>query len=93
MPTFQLLALNNTTILWFVQSRVSSEKFYQNQTMIANDAVEQFNDAAELGLRNSPVKLWTSAAMLSELYPDESPDGIHIGPVALRYVSSLGRLK
>ncbi|XP_047110561.1 N-acetylneuraminate 9-O-acetyltransferase isoform X1 [Schistocerca piceifrons] len=74
-----------TQVLWVLQAPVNAEKLQPHRSMITNEQIELYNKAASQILLHSRALLWSSTKLVAQGSPDETTDGIHLGPTALKY--------
>ncbi|XP_067001977.1 N-acetylneuraminate 9-O-acetyltransferase [Anabrus simplex] len=72
-------------VLWTLQEPVDREKLHPARAMITNEQIDKYNKAAVEILRHSSAQLWSSSRQVAQGNLDESPDGIHLGPLALKH--------
>uniref|UniRef100_A0A914WER7 Cas1p 10 TM acyl transferase domain-containing protein n=1 Tax=Plectus sambesii TaxID=2011161 RepID=A0A914WER7_9BILA len=74
---------SNATVVWLMQADVDEARMKHQS--YSNAVIRRYNNEAHAVLSYSTVKLWYSAPMLSNNHKSDSPDGIRLGHVALKY--------
>ncbi|XP_071791934.1 N-acetylneuraminate (7)9-O-acetyltransferase-like isoform X2 [Asterias amurensis] len=72
-----------TKIVWMMQAPVQEHLLVGSRSMITNERVTMYNDAAADILENTKVKLWYSAIKTSNLSKYDTTDGLHMSDETL----------
>lgn len=79
------LAGKKSRVLWTLQEPVVREKLHSARSMITNEQIDLYNNAAKEILQHSAAKMWVSSRFVADGNLGESPDGIHLGPLTLKH--------
>jgi hypothetical protein len=77
------------SIYWMLQDPVDEYKYEFNQTRqvkIKNFNIDLYNRETINLLYSSPINIWSSSRLVSQAFNKDSPNGVQIGPFALKIV-------
>ncbi|XP_046397120.1 N-acetylneuraminate 9-O-acetyltransferase [Ischnura elegans] len=72
-------------VLWTLQEPVDVDRLRPTRAMITNEQIDLYNKAAMEILQHSGAQLWSSSRLIAQGNLEESDDGLHIGPLALKH--------
>nr|CAD7458913.1 unnamed protein product [Timema tahoe] len=79
------IVAKKSKVLWTLQEPVDEKKLHPSRTMITNEQLNKYNQAAIQILQHSAALLWSSSRLVAQGTLNESPDGLHMSPLALKH--------
>ncbi|XP_063957894.1 N-acetylneuraminate 9-O-acetyltransferase-like isoform X1 [Lytechinus pictus] len=73
-----------TEVIWMLQAPVQEELLTPARSMITNERLQQYNDAAEKYLSNTGVVFWRTAVLTSSESYENTMDGLHVSNEAIQ---------
>ncbi|GFG40632.1 hypothetical protein Cfor_06669 [Coptotermes formosanus] len=85
VQAIDVISAKRSHVLWTLQEPVNTEKLHPARAMITNEQIDMYNKAAMEILQHSSAQLWSSSRLVAQGNLEESQDGIHLGPLALKH--------
>ncbi|KDR17548.1 CAS1 domain-containing protein 1, partial [Zootermopsis nevadensis] len=86
------ISAKRSRVLWTLQEPVNTEKLHPARAMITNEQIDMYNKAAMEILQHSAAQLWSSSRLVAQGNLEESEDGIHLGPLALKHDTQVSNM-
>ncbi|XP_025407376.1 N-acetylneuraminate 9-O-acetyltransferase isoform X2 [Sipha flava] len=75
---------SKSTVLWVLQEPVEESKLDNSLSMVTNNLIDLYNEAAMDVLSKSSAEMWWSSRLVSQGEMNDSPDGLHSSNASLR---------